>query len=363
VQKVLLLVPTLDRSGAEKQLTLLATHLPRDLFDIQVVALDRGGPFESELKVHEISVTTLNKRTKLDLSALRKLRNLILDWKPDVILSWLFSANAYARLATIRISPKPRVIISERCVDLWKSSWQHGVDWLLQSRADVLMANSQSVADYYQGRGFPAGKISVIPNAVEVPPAPATTREQFCAELDLSAETRLVGFAGRLAKQKRIPDMLWAAQVLRQAVPNTCFVIIGDGPERDELQIRAEQLEVSEYCRFLGHREDAASLLHHLDVFWLASEYEGMSNSLMEAMACGKPVVVSDIPANRELVTHNENGFVADLGDSIAFSQFTQKLFEDAELASRLGEAGRQRLQSEFSVSRLIQRFQDLAAH
>lgn len=360
--KLLLLVPTLDRSGAEKQLTLLATHLPRDQFDIQVVALDRGGPYESMLQAHDIPVTILRKRSKLDFGALRKLRSIIRDWKPDVILSWLFSANAYARLATIGISPKPKVIISERCVDLWKSSWQHGLDWLLQSRADVLMANSQSVADYYQERGFPAEKISVIPNAVEVPPAPATSREQFCDELGLPAETRLVGFAGRLAKQKRIPDMLWAAQVLRQAVPNTCFVIIGDGPERDELQIRAEQVEVVRFCRFLGHREDAASLLHHLDVFWLASEYEGMSNSLMEAMACGKPVVVSDIPANRELVTHEENGFIANLGDSVAFSQYTQKLFEDGELASRLGEAGRQTLEREYSVARLIERFQDLAA-
>ena len=359
VTKTLLLIPTLDRSGAEKQFSLLAEGLQQRGFETRAVALTRGGPYAAVLDYAGIPLTILGKRGKFSPSTLSRLRRIIKEWEPDLLFSSLFAANAYGRLATWGLS-RPRIVISERCVDTWKSGWQHWLDRRLASRTACLVANSQSVADFYLERGFAAERVEVIPNAVSVVPHPTLSRSQFLKSIDVPDDAYVVMYSGRLAAQKRLGDLLWAEQLLRQVEPRAYFLVIGEGPERGELELRARDLECDSHVRFLGHRDDAASLLHFCDVFWLASEFEGMSNSLMEAMMCGKPVVVSGIPPNRELVTHGEQGWVVDLGDSAGFSQFTLRLLNDRESRERMGAAGQQRMESEFGVQPMLDRYVDL---
>ena len=152
VIKVSLLIPTLDQSGAEKQLSLLATSLPREEFEVQVIALTRGGPYETLLRQHNIPVTILNKRFKFDPLAYRALKKTIEQQQPDILHTWLFAANSYGRMAVRRMSKTlktPKVIVSERCVDSWKSNWQHNVDRRLLPQTSLLVGNSQSVVDFY----------------------------------------------------------------------------------------------------------------------------------------------------------------------------------------------------------------------
>lgn len=358
--KLLIVIPTLDQSGAEKQLGLLACRLPRDEFDVRVVALNRGGPYEQVLRDQGLPVQILHKRGRFDPRSLLQLRSLIRNWQPDALLSALFSANASIRLACWNLSPRPFTIISERCVDSWKSGWQKWLDRRLRTRLDRLAANSASVAKFYEDLGVDPARIVVIPNGVEPPPAPALTRSQLLEDLHLPADAQLVAYVGRLAPQKRLPDLIWGAQLLRQFDPRAHLLIIGDGPLRGELEYYARDVEVSRHVHFLGHRADAASLLHLVDVFWLGSEFEGMSNSLMEAMSCGRPVVVSDIPPNRELVRHGQDGWLVNLGDSPGFAQFTSQLLRDSALAQRMGESGAQRMREGFSVTAMVQRYAEL---
>ncbi len=355
VIRLVLVIPTLDRSGAEKQLTLLARGLPREEFDPHVIALTRGGPYAEALQAAGIPVTILNKRTRFDPVALWRLRQLLRQLQPDVVHSWLFAANSAVRLVLPRERTSPKVIVSERCVDVWKAGWQLWLDRRLIAKTDRLIANSRPVATFYEELGYPAGKIVTIPNAVAAPTEPAVTRARLCRDLNFPEDTKLVAYVGRLAPQKRVQDLIWACQLLRQADPRTRFLILGDGPERDTLIHYARQVEATDYVRFLGSRDDAAQLLHCVDVFWLASDFEGLSNSVMEAMACGRPVVVSDIPPNRELVEHGRHGYVIDVGDSVGFAQFTRRLFDDPALAARVGQAAADRMADEFGVGKMVQ--------
>jgi glycosyltransferase involved in cell wall biosynthesis len=353
VIKLLLLIPTLDRSGAEKQLTLLATHLPREHFTVHVAVLTRSGPYEADLTSAGIPVTVIDKRFKCDPLAYWKLRQLLSDWQPDVLHTWLFAANSYGRLAAGARPPCP-IVVSERCVDSWKSGWQLWLDRRLADRTTRLVGNSQSVVDFYRDLGIPADKLAVVRNGVDLPGIAANARRDVRRELGISDEARVIGFIGRLAPQKRLKNLIWAFELIKVLQQDVVFVVVGDGPERARLEQFAHNLELGPRLKFLGHRDDAQKLLPAFDVFWLASDFEGLSNSIMEAMAAGLPIVASDIPPNRELVVHNQTGYLAPVGDRVAFAQLAERLLVDPDLARQFGSAGRQRIASEFSVARMV---------
>ncbi|MAG93267.1 MAG: glycosyl transferase [Planctomycetaceae bacterium] len=354
VIKVTLCIPTLDRSGAEKQLALLATRLPRDEFDVDVVALTRGGPYETMLAEAGVPLTVLNKRLRFDPGALWKLKRHVRARRPDILHTWLFAANAYGRLVGGK-KAGPKVVVSERCVDSWKSGWQHWIDRQRIARTACLVGNSQSVVDFYVDRGFPQERTRVIFNGIEGPEPAPIDRPAALQALGIPANAHIVGFVGRLAKQKQVKDLIWGIELLHQIDDRVHLVLVGDGPERRELEAFARQAYLEQRVHFLGHRDDVGQLWPLFDVFWLASDFEGQSNSLMEAMAAGVPAVVSDIAPNRELVVDGETGFLAKPGDSAAFSQFADRILADEELARRLGGASRERMREHFSVERMVE--------
>ena len=377
--RILHIIPTLDPHGAEKQLTLLATGLARERFDVHVCALTRGGPFAEPLQQAGIPVEVIGKRWKVDPLAYWRLKRHIRRLKPDLVHTWLFAANSYGRAAA-RACGVRRIVAAERCVDQWKLWHELAIDRRLARATDRIVANSRAVRDFYVARGLPAEKFVVIPNGVppaeasdllqrggQAPFAPRTpqnpprrtadSRAEFLQELGLPPDVRLIGAVGRLWPQKRVKDLVWAIDQLRTMCPQAHLLVIGDGPQRAALERLRRLYEVEAGAHFLGNRTDVARFLPHFDAFWLASAYEGQSNALMEAMAAGVAVVASDIPANRELVTSGENGVLVPLNVRSEFARRTLMLLEDLALATKLAAAGRQRMLAEFSVERMVDRY------
>ncbi len=357
--RIAYVIPTLDQSGAERQLTLLASGLPRDEYEPHVIALNRGGHYAQVLQDQQIPVHVLAKRFRLDLLTWFRLRALLKSIRPQIIQSYIFAANSYVRLPGIRPA-NSHVIVSERCVDRWKSNWQKSVDRKLIERMDVMIANSQSVAEFYSEEiGVPSERLHVVPNGV---PAVATNRPgRLHAYLGVSSDCRLIGFTGRLAAQKNLRDLIWAFHLLAQAAEcSVGLVLLGDGPQRDSLAQFVTDLGRRDIVHFMGHRTDAAELMQDLSVFCLPSAFEGMSNSLMEAMSCAIPCVVSDIAPNQELIQHEGNGLVFPVGNTTELARALLKCVNEDDFSRQLGQAAQETIEQKHSVAALVTRHQEL---
>jgi glycosyltransferase involved in cell wall biosynthesis len=358
-KRILHIIPSLDRAGAEKQMTLLVRGLPRDEFDVHVCALTRGGPLQADLEQAGIPLVIIGKQWRLDPWAFWRLRRHVEQLRPDLVQTWLFAANAYGRAAGMACGVK-HLVAGERCVDLWKGDLELMIDRWLARRTDKIVAPSGGVRDYYVGQGLAAERFAILPNGVPPIASSTLTRPELLEQLQLPQGSRLVGLVGRLWMQKRVKDAIWAADLLKVIRDDVHLLVIGDGPHRQRLIRFRDNCQIPDKVHFLGHREDVLNLLPHFDVLWSTSMFEGQSNSVLEAMAAGVPVVATDIPGTRDLVVPGETGYLVPVGDRAGITRHTNRLLDDPALAARLGQAGQQRVQREFSVEKMVQGYVEL---
>lgn len=358
--RVLQIIPTLDRSGAEKQLVLLATGLPKDRFEVEVAALTRLGPLEADLRAAGVPVTLLAKRHKVDPLALFRLARFIKDRRFDVVQTWLFAGNVYGRLAARR-ARVPIVITTEMAVDLWKSRTHLNIDRRLARWTDVLVGNSQAVVDFYRERaGVPAAKLRMIHSGIGDEVIPTDAGADVRAELGIPPSSRLIVYIGRLAEQKGLDVLLRALDLLQHVRPDYLTLIVGDGPIRPKIEGLARAFELGPKVRVLGHRNDATRLLAAADVLVLPSRYEGLPNVVLEAMRFEKPVVATRAPGTTEVVADGETGVLVPINDAAALAQALRALLDDPERCRRLGAAGLRRVREHFRVETMIERFSAL---
>jgi len=362
--RILHVIPALDRGGAEKQLGLLCGNIDRARFEPHVAVLARDGPSRAELDAAGAPITVIGKYGKLDPFALLRLARHIQSVGPDIVHTWLFAANSYGRLAARRAGVT-RIIAGERRLDKWKAWYHVAIDKYLARRTDRIVANSPAIVEFAVEHGIAREKFAVIPNAA--PPHafhsdPPPPRDELLRKVGLPRNVRLIAAIGRLCPQKRIKDLIWAADLLKRARDDTHLLIFGEGPHRERLTRYRNQVEIADRVHFLGERGDLADWMPHFDLLWLASEHEGQSNAILEAMAAGVPVVASDIPGNRELVVDGVTGFLVPIGDRAGFAKAAQAILSDSTLRERLGGASKERARVEFGVAKMVERYEWLYA-
>jgi glycosyltransferase involved in cell wall biosynthesis len=359
VLKVLQLIPTLDRSGAEKQMVLLAKELPRDRFHVEVAALTRLGPLEAELRAAGIPVTAIGKHFRLDPLALLRLFHFLKAKEFDVVHTWIFAANTYGRIAS-QMARVPVVVVAEMAVDLWKGRVDRSVDRRLSTWCDRLVGNSHAVVDFYEQLGVPKDRLAMIYSGIEDEEPPPVDPRMVRTALGFEAEAPLILFAGRLAAQKRVDDLLKALDLLQHVQPDARTVIAGDGPLRDRLEETAHTYHLDSQVRFLGHCDDVPRLMAAADLVVLPSSYEGLPNLVLEAMRFRKPVVATAAPGTTEVVIDGQTGLLVPIGNPPLLARAMRDVLREPILARRLGDAGRARVESHFRAETMVAQFADL---
>jgi glycosyltransferase involved in cell wall biosynthesis len=361
IAKLTMIIPTLVQGGAEKQMCLLAAGLPKTEFAVSVLALTAGGPWQEYLQDHGIPVTVIGKRFKLDPFSFRRLWLRLREERPDIVHTWIFAANAYGRLAA-RLAGVPRIVTGERCVDQWKNEFHFWLDRRLDRFTDAFATNSQGVVDFYQQQRIGLGKFEVIPNGFDTnqgapdPGAAAHWRER----LQLSPTAKLVVAVARLWPQKRLKDLIWAMDLIGCKYDHVHMAIAGEGPELQRLQQFAHEARVPDRVHFVGHLREPASLLQAANLFCLVSQYEGQSNALMEALHWRVPVVISDIPGNRDLIPDETYGLICPVGDRMAIARQIGRVLDDPVAAQERARQAAERLEAHFSVTAMLHGYRQL---
>ncbi len=169
-----------------------------------------------------------------------------------------------------------------------------------------------------------------------------------------------VGYIGQLIDRKDLKTLLKAISIIKKNNRKINLKIVGDGPQKRTLQEEASRLSISKYVEFFGFRADALSLLKSFDLFVLPSLMEGIPRCIMEAMAAGVPVAVSDIPGNRDLVTAGENGCLFSPGDSVGLAKTIQFFMDSPEVAKDMAIRGLHKIDEQYSNQRMAKEYEAL---
>jgi glycosyltransferase involved in cell wall biosynthesis len=215
-----------------------------------------------------------------------------------------------------------------------------------------ILALSEAMAEEFAELGIAGDRVRVVNGGVDETyfrPASAEERRAARSRFDLDGEV-CVATTARMVPVKGLDLLLEAAARL----PDVRFLLAGDGPLRSDLEARAGALGVSDRVGFVGQLADARELLAAADIVALPTRSEGLSNSVMEAMAEGLPVVASDIPANAEVVADGVNGVLFRVGDAEALAAGIRRLAGDEALRSRLGAESRRKVEERFNVGRRV---------
>jgi len=356
-------IPGIDRvGGAEQQAILLAKGLRRRGWRVSVVALSgTGGAAAAELEDAGVRFLSLEMRKGLaDPRGWLRFHSWLCRERPDVLHAHLPHAAWLARWSRLA-APVPLVVDTLHSSSTGRMGRHFGYAcsrWL----PDHVTAVSQAAAASHMAAGMVSqSRLSVIWNGIDVDrwQPDAQGRAQARRELGVGDEYLWLA-VGRLETVKDYPSLLLA---MTRTPEKTRLLVLGAGPRESELVELAERLGLKQRVRFAGFAPNVVRWMRAADGFVLSSRYEGLPMVLLEAGACGVPVVATDVPGTREVVVNGETGWLAPAGDAQKLAKTMMKLMympPDAQHA--MGERARRYVAEHFSLEAVLDRWERLYA-
>jgi glycosyltransferase involved in cell wall biosynthesis len=366
--KILQVAYKSEISGGEKVLLNLARHLRRRGHHL-LVACPSYGPLVQALQGEGIDVRNIPVKKTYDLIGAVRLKNLILREGVQILHTHGMLVNIVGRMAS-RMAHVPISISTvhltrelakggraENTRQLLKGKYYRVWDNFTARFNDRIIAVSDSVRQDLISQGINPEKLVVIKNGIErVPHQSPLERENWLVQKkkELSiGNGAVVGTITRLSKQKDVHTLLYAMSNIVRDYPGIRCLIVGDGPQRRELEDLRARLALNGNVTFLGYRGDAREILNVFDIFVLSSLWEGLPLVVLEAMAASKPVIATRVPGTAEAVVDGTTGILVPLRNSEKLEESIKSLLGDQKLSQNMGEAGRRRVNKYFSAERM----------
>ncbi|HLJ12120.1 MAG TPA: glycosyltransferase [Planctomycetaceae bacterium] len=367
--RVAFVVHTFEVGGIERSVARLASRIDRRRFEPQIVCLDRNGQAAQWLETDDVPIFELKKRAGNDLGLVFRLARLLRHERIDIVHShnWgtLVETSLARRRARVPVhvhAERGTVLGSVEIRGLRGFLRAAAMRWAV-NRTSAVVSNAVAVARRAAGiSGLPLETIQIIPNGLDAPAAvSASAVRETRSRWGLPQEARVVGSIGRLAEVKNFASAITAISQLSEADSNVHLLLVGDGPERTRLEDLARTLGIAHRIHFAGFHDDVNSFLAAMDVYINCSHSEGMSQSLVEAMAAGLPIIATEVGDNALLVGGERScGVVVRPGDPEAIAAAIKMLTNDAELRGDFGRRARARFAERYSMSRMVESYEKL---
>lgn len=306
--RILYLTTTSKLCGTEKMIFELFKGIDKDKFEIKVCTIkdDLKDQLLDRLRERNIKTACLKLDEKWKIWKIFGLCKIIKDFKPDILQSFLFFDNILARIFG-KLMGVPMVVSGQRNVKIHSSYVRNLIDKYTLFLGDLIVSNTDSGKELLIQRGrLNPQKIKVIYNGIEIAKEQIfLQRKELLKEIKISEKVKIIGFIGRLQKQKGVKYLIDAMELLNDKMKIYC-VIIGEGRDRDDLEKHARNKNI---C-FLGWKNNALKYIKAFDIFVLPSLWEGMPNVLLEAMVCEVPVITTNVGGNTEIIEDGKTGFL-----------------------------------------------------
>jgi glycosyltransferase involved in cell wall biosynthesis len=367
---VLQLIGSFAQGGSERQAVQLTRLLRQDgRFHVRVACFDPTGPLRVEIDRLDIApLASFPLTSFFDGNALRqwgRFRSFLRQNRIHILQTHDFYTNVFGMFGGL-LARTPVRIASRRETAGVRTAAQTSIELRALRAAHAVVANAEAVRRYAVAQGVDAAKVTVVYNGIDtarLAPGPDFSRAAALRRFGLPDGRPLVAIVANMRHPvKDHPTFLRAAALVHRECPEAGFVLAGEGELLENLRGLAAELGFAAHVWFTGRCDDVAELLAVADICVLSSRAEGFSNSVLEYMAAGKPVVATDVGGAREAIREGETGYVVAPGDSAAMAGRILLLLRDPVSARRMGEAGALRVEKDFSCAAQLQRTCDLYA-
>ncbi len=361
ITRVMQVVISLAPGGTERLVIEICRRLGPG-FEPIVCCLDDEGAWADELRTAGIEVIALHRRPGFHPELGQRIADIATARQIDVLHCHQYSPFVYGRIAKFW-QPHARLVYTEhgRLSDA-PPSWKRKLVNPALSRFDgSIVAVSDDLRQYMVASRFPRERVGVIHNGIDIGPLPGPAdRRRARAGLGLSDDEVVFFTVARLDSVKDFATQFEAFALIRQAVPRSRLVVVGDGPEREALHARAARPDLAGGVQFLGMRSDARALLPAADVYLNSSIFEGVSITILEAMAAGVPVIATAVGGTPEVLAHGGAGVLVPARNEGRLADAAIALSRDSLARLRLAAAGRRRGESSFTIQRMVAEYVQL---
>ena len=355
--KILFVIDTLGSGGKERRLTeLLKALKSRGEVDFELVVMSEDIHF-TEIYGLGINVIKILRKSAKDLSVFRQFQTLIKDYKPDIVHCWESMTAVY--LAPVCLLLKCRLVNgmvtnAPAKQNITNHHWLRGR--LTFPFSQFVVSNSMAGLKAYR---VPARKGVVIPNGFNFGRLKKITGKELIRE-ELKIETRhIVGMVASFSGQKDYPTYFKAAQLVLENRSDVTFLAVGLGTDSPGAWDLIKPKNRNSF-RLLGKRDEIENLVNTMDIGVLATFTEGISNSILEYMGLGKPVIATEGGGTSEIVKDGITGFLVPVENPEEMAGRIETLLESRELRSGMGAAGEERVKTSFSIETMVEKYMNL---